>query len=194
MPAVLELGPVSNGGDDGGRGLRADALDLGDPLASPPLRAEDAVDLLVEGCDPTIEIDEQIVQFADGLTRQGGELVVDVTEDLRDHAPCPGDALGKGDAAVKLEATDLADHGGSVVYHALTRAMQGLDILLLDCLLRHETHVSLAGCRADCLGIVAVILLATHEWLHILRADDPDLVAQGLELAAANRTRWCRLR
>ncbi len=179
MPAVLELGPVSNGGDDGGGGLRADALDLGDPLVS-LVNAADAVDLLVEGRDPTIEINEQIMELTDGLTRQGGELVVDVTEDLRDHAPCPGDALGEGDAAVEQEAADLADHGGSVVDHALTRAMQGLDVLLLDRLLWHETHVSLAGCRADCLGIVAVILLATHEWLHILRADDPDLVAQGL--------------
>jgi hypothetical protein len=41
--------------------------------------------------------------------------------------------------------------------------MQRLDVLLLNGLFRDETNVRLARCRADRLGVVAVVLLTPHE-------------------------------
>ncbi len=61
--------------------------------------------------------------------------------------------------------------------------MQRLDVLLLDGLLRDEGNVRLTRGRADRLGVVAVVLLSTHERLHVLRADDLHLVPERLELA-----------
>src|SRR5215510_2807846 len=70
MPAVLEFGAVPDRGDDGGRRLGPDALDLGDPLTG--LRgAEDALDLVVEPVDPVIEVLEEIPELGDGLARDG---------------------------------------------------------------------------------------------------------------------------
>src|ERR1700730_8707660 len=61
--------------------------------------------------------------------------------------------------------------------------MQGLDILLLDRLLRHQRDMQLARGRADRFGIVAVVLLPTHERLDVLRADDLHLMSERFELA-----------
>src|SRR5690606_7463203 len=54
----------------------------------------------------------------------------------------------------------------------LPGAVEALDVLLDDRFLRHEAHMWLLNGNAYCLGIVAVILLALHEGLHILRRDD----------------------
>ena len=123
------------------------------------------------------------MKFADRLAGQGGLFALLIGEDLRDHAARPGDALGEGNAAIEQEPPYLADHGGAVVDHALPGPVQGLDVLLLDRLRRHEAHVGLPGGGADGLGVIAVGLLAAHEGLHVLRADDLHPVAELLELA-----------
>ena len=69
-----------------------------------------------------------------------------------------------------------------MVDHALTGPVQGLDVLLLDGLRRHEAHVRLSGSGADGLGVVADGLLAPHEGLDVLRADDLHSVVELLEL------------
>ena len=181
MAAILELRAIADGSDDSGCGLRSNALDLGDALADLAL-SEDAVDLLVEGGDPAVEVLEQIVKLADGLSREIRELVVEAGEDLRDHAARAGDALAKGQAAIEQEPTYLADDGGAVVHKALSRAVQRLDVLLLDRFLWNEAHMGLAGGGADRLGIVAIVLLPTHEGLHVLWTDDPYPVPKLLEL------------
>jgi hypothetical protein len=40
-----------------------------------------------------------------------------------------------------------------LIYQPLARAVQSLDILLLECLLGYEAHVPLLQCGADCLGM-----------------------------------------
>ncbi len=59
--------------------------------------------------------------------------------------------------------------------------MEGLDILLLNCLLWHERDMGLAGCSTYCLGIIAIILLAANKWLHILWADELHLMPNSLK-------------
>ena len=68
-----------------------------------------------------------------------------------------------------------------MVDHALPCAMQSLDILLLDCLFRNKRNVRLSCGRADCLGVITVILLPPHERFDVLGADDLDLMAQRLK-------------
>lgn len=57
-----------------------------------------------------------------------------------------------------------------MIDHALSGAMERLDVLLLDGFLRHEWNVRLAGRRADRFGIIAIIILTSDKWLNILRA------------------------
>ena len=76
----------------------------------------------------------------------------------------------------------------------LPGAVEALDVLLDDRFLRHEAHMRLLNGNADCLGIVAVILLALHEGLHILRSDDLDRVTLGLKNAAASERHPYKLR
>jgi len=72
--------------------------------------------------------------------------------------------------------------------------MQRLNVLLLDRLLRHERNMWLARRRADRLGVIAIVLLTTHERLHILWADDLHLVAERFKLAGPEKRRRCRPR
>ena len=60
--------------------------------------------------------------------------------------------------------------------------MERLNILLLNGLLRNKGNVRLSSSGADRLGVVAVVLLPTHERLHILRADDLHVMPERLEL------------
>jgi hypothetical protein len=54
--------------------------------------------------------------------------------------------------------------------------------LLLGGLHPHEAHPRAPGSLADCLGVVAIVVLgAFHEGLHILRRDQANVVTQGAE-------------
>jgi len=75
MTPVLELGTITDGRYHGGGRLRIYGLDSGDPLAG-LARAEDTVDLLIDGCDPAVEIAKEIVEFSDRLSRQRRKLIV----------------------------------------------------------------------------------------------------------------------
>src|SRR4029078_9202389 len=77
-----------------------------------------------------------------------------------------------------------------MIDHALASAMQSLDILLLDRLLRDERDVRLAGGGGNRFSVVAVVLLPAHKGLNILRADDLHPVAKCLKLTSpAERAR-----
>jgi hypothetical protein len=52
--------------------------------------------------------------------------------------------------------------GGAMIDHALARAMQGLDVLLHDRLLRNEWNVRFACGGADRPSVVAVAQRASH--------------------------------
>ena len=60
--------------------------------------------------------------------------------------------------------------------------MEGLHILLLDGLQRHESHLRPLHGFADRLRVIPVILVAPAEGLDELRADDADRVALVLKL------------
>jgi hypothetical protein len=72
--------------------------------------------------------------------------------------------------------TDLADHGRTMVHHALTSPMQRLHILLLDGPLGYQRNMQFAYRQADRFGVIVVVLLPADEVLYILRADDLHLV------------------
>lgn len=142
MPAVPELRSITDRSHDGGGGLRPDALNPGDTLAGLAV-LEHAFDLLVERADPAVEIAEEIVEFTDGFARHRRQFVLEVRQDLGDRTAGTGDALADSEAAIEQQAADLADNGGAVIDHALPGAMQCLDILLLNGLLRDEWNVRL---------------------------------------------------
>ena len=168
MPAILELGPISNGRDNRRGGLRTHPLDPGNALAGLTL-TEYRLNLPVEDRDPAVEIMEQVIELSNGVAGHRCQFIVGIAQDLRDQTPGPGDALGHGKSTIKQEPTDLTDDGSPMIDHALPGTMQCLDVLLLDRLLRDKRDMCLACCRADGLGIVTIVLLATHKWLHVLR-------------------------
>lgn len=91
--------------------------------------------------------------------------------------------LAKANTAIEQKAADLADDSGAMIDHALACTMECLNVLLLDGLLRNERNVRLPRGGANRFGVIAVVLLASDEWLHILRADDLHLMAERLELS-----------
>src|SRR5215469_13735939 len=64
----------------------------------------------------------------------------------------------------------------------LPRAMERLDILLFECLLRHEPHIPLLYCGADRFGVIRIVLLAPDERLDVLRGHDLHRMPELLEL------------
>jgi hypothetical protein len=166
---------------DGGRGLRADALDLGDALAGGQL-AEHGLDAPVEVADPPVQLPEELEQARQHVAGHGRQAVARVGDDPRYRGPGARRRLAEGDAAVEQDAPHLADQGRPVVHQALPAAVQGLDVLLRDRLERHEAHAGPLHGLADRLGVVAVVLVAADEGLHELRADDPHHVPGPLEL------------
>ena len=79
-----------------------------------------------------------------------------IAQNIGDHPPRSGNALGEGKAAIQQQTANLADDGSAVVDHSLSGTMQGLDILLLDALLGDEGDMRLARGRADGFRVVAV--------------------------------------
>ncbi len=116
------------------------------------------------------------------LARHGCQLIVLIGQDLGNCAPRPGNAFGKGESTIEQQPANLTDDRRTVIDHPLPRPMQGLDVLLLNGLLRDERNVRLARCRADRFSVVAVVLLTPHEGLHILRADNLHLMPKSFEL------------
>jgi hypothetical protein len=70
-----------------------------------------------------------------------------------------------------------------MVDEPLSGAMEGLDVLLFDCLAWNESHLRLLYSDADGFCVIAVVLLGFHEWLHVLGADHLHLVAKTFELS-----------
>ena len=64
--------------------------------------------------------------------------------------------------------------------------MAGLEIELILGLLADGAQVRPQGCFSNRLGVVVVVLLPLHEWLHIDRRNNPWLVAQ-LTQSPANK-------
>lgn len=60
--------------------------------------------------------------------------------------------------------------------------MQGLDILLRNVLLRHEAHARLGDGDGDRFGVVAIIFWPTAKGFDVLGGNDPDFMAESLEL------------
>jgi hypothetical protein len=56
-----------------------------------------------EAGDPPIEVPEEIVEFGDRLARHGCHLIVLIGQDVRDRAPRPGDAFGKGEPTIEQQ-------------------------------------------------------------------------------------------
>lgn len=70
----------------------------------------------------------------------------------------------------------------SMIDQPLPRTVERLDVLLLERLFWHEPHVRLLDRRADCLGVVGIVLLPAYEWFHVLRRHDLHGVTELLEL------------
>lgn len=82
VPAILEVGSITNSGNDCRCSLWADATDIGDALADLAL-AEDGFDLLVEVSDLFIDLQQEGMEGADDITCQLGDIDPWIADDLR---------------------------------------------------------------------------------------------------------------
>jgi hypothetical protein len=161
----------------------ADALDLCDALAHLTV-AEYRIDLPVEDDDAAVEVAEEIIEFVECFASEHSYLVLDVRQYLRNYTARSGDALADSEPTIEQEASNLADDSGPVIDHPLPRTMQRLNILLFDALLGDEGNVGLTCGRTNGLGIITIVLLPSHERLHILRTDDLHLVPELLKFTS----------
>lgn len=120
VATVPEFGTAPDCGNDRRPGLRAGALDPGKAPEKFGL-LEHTTDFSLEECDPPIQIEKEIMKFANGLARQIGEFVVKVGENFRKYSSCAGNALAESEAPIQQEPTDLGNDGGPMVHHPLAR-------------------------------------------------------------------------
>ncbi|MCY1239286.1 hypothetical protein D9M72_520740 [compost metagenome] len=108
VPAILEVGSITNSGNDCRCNLWADATDLGDALADLAL-AEDGFDLLVEVSDLFIDLQQEGMEGADDITCQLGDIDPWIADDLRYRSL--GDRGGLYDryTALEKQAPHLGD-------------------------------------------------------------------------------------
>lgn len=90
------------------------------------------------------------------------------------------------EASFSEQPSHLVDEGGTLVHQQLARTVDGLNVLLLNRLHRHEVHARAAGRFHDRFGIIAIVLVRHDEGLDVMRADQFDLDAKCLELP-----QWC---
>ena len=178
---VLEVGSIADRRDHRGCRLRSNSPDLGN-LLTDVAGFEDCLDLPVESPDAIVDLEHESVQARNDLPHQPCELVIVCGEDLWNQPPRSCGRYRDSYPAIEQESAHLANQGGSMINQPLPRAMERLDVLLFERLLRHEPHVALLYGRADRLGIVGIVLLPAYERLHILRGHDLHPVPQLLEL------------
>jgi len=111
-----------------------------------------------------------------------GQSIGLVLKNFRDGAPRATYRQRNRYAAIQQQAAHLAHQCSPVIDKAAARPMQGLNVLLLLGLGRHELHVRQHQGGADGLCIVLIILLMLDEWFDILRRDHLDRMAERFEL------------
>src|SRR5271155_581333 len=181
VPAVLEVGSVADRRYHCGCSLRPDSSDLRYPLTN-SAGFEDRGDPAIESFDAFVDLKHRSVQARDDLTHHLSQLIVGFRQDFRDEPPRPGCRDRDRYTTVEQKSVHLADQFGSMIDQPLPRAVECLDVLLFEGLLRHEPHVPLLYRSADRLCVIAVVLLPADEWLHILRSHDLHRVTELLEL------------
>src|SRR5258708_22425880 len=140
MAAVLEVGAVADGRYHCGRRLRPDSPNLGYPLTN-IAGFEDRSNLAIEGFDAFVDLEHEGVQTRNDLPHHLGQLIIRRGQDLWNQSPCAGSRYRDRYPAVEQESAHLADQCGAMIDQPLPRAVERLDILLFEGLLRHEPHL-----------------------------------------------------
>src|SRR5712672_783372 len=181
VPAVLEVGSVADRRYHRGCRLRPDPSDLGDPLTN-VAGLEDRANLSIESLDAIVDLKHEGVQTRDDFSHHLSQLIVGFRQYFWNQPPCACSRYRDRYPAVEQKSAHLADQCGSMIDQPLPRAVERLDVLLFEGLLRHEPHVPLLYRSADRLCVIAVVLLPAYEWLHVLRGHDLHGVTELLEL------------
>jgi hypothetical protein len=121
----------------------------------------DLLDLLVIVGDPLIEMAQLLGQPAELGAKAFAQPIVSVLQDLRQAPLERRTALRDLNAVFQQQAADLVDLRRAPLHRQAAHAVDGLDVLLLDRLDRHEAHVRALGGLADGLGIGRIVLAWT---------------------------------
>src|SRR5882757_7505768 len=105
------------------------------------------------------------------VTHPRSEIFFGVLKDLWHTLAQLGRALREHQAALQQEGTQLVDHGRSSCDQTVAHTMQRLQIELVICLDRHETHVLSSDSLRDSFCIKEVIFVGLHKWPHELRPE-----------------------
>jgi hypothetical protein len=194
VPAVFELGTITDSRDNRRRGLWTHTLDLVDPLPS-FVRAEHTFDALIERRDPPTETEEQAIQLTDHLASPRCPLIVSITEVLRDQPTDAGDDLGECEPSLHEQLADLTDHSRSMIDHALAGSVTRVDLRaanLFECNLQGAILRGATLMGANLLG--ADLTGADITGARLEGADVPNAKLDGLELdtLAEARVVGCR--
>jgi hypothetical protein len=144
MSSVLELRSIPNGSHNNGGRFGPHTLDRGNSLTS-FIAAKNSVNLLVIRSDPTIQIHEEIIKFGDRLTGHGGQLVVEVRQDVGNLAPIIVEPQETAPAALPSESNaatfrphvvELDIDGSSVWIESYADLNVVTDIIVLNARLR----------------------------------------------------------
>lgn len=181
VTAVSKVFGIGHGGNDGCRCLWADSFDLRKALASLTC-FEHRIDTPVEPGDAFVELAQLIHQIGEHLTRERRQSVRRVGEDRGNLPTRTRNRLREYDAPFGENAAHLTHKASSIANEAATSTVKALHILLFDGLDRHEAHRRSLQGLANGFGVIAVGLVALHEGLHELRADEFYRVALLLKL------------
>ena len=176
-PAITEQARVAaDGGEQGGGDQGADAGDGHQALGRFALAGEGGNLGVILG-HPLVEVTQLVRQALEAGTEQRAEAILGVLQHRRQARPHLGTAMGDNEAVLREEATDLVDLGGELCHHLTAHAVNGLEILLLDALDRHEAHGGPLRRLGDGFGIGGVVLVGLDERLDELRGDQIHHVA-----------------
>src|ERR1035437_3800585 len=105
------------------------------------------------------------------------EIFFGVLQDLRNTLAQLGRALREYQTALEEEGTELVNLRRSSCDQAIAHTMQSLQIELVICLARHESHVLAVNRFGDGLGIQEVVLVRLHERPNELSRDQLHIMA-----------------
>src|SRR5277367_4058322 len=111
------------------------------------------------------------------VTHPRSEIFFGVFKDLRHTLAQLGRALREHQAALQQEGTQLVDHRRSSCDQAVAHTMQRLQIELVICLDRDETHVLSIDSLRDSFCIKEVVLVGLHKWPHELSRNELHVMA-----------------
>jgi hypothetical protein len=183
MPPVLEPFPVADGGHEGRSGEKSYSRDCSQ-ASDRIVRFAQTFNNGLGPRDSSIDLLEMLVQIRDQLARNGGQTVSGVCQQIRQIAPHCCRTERENETVLIEQSPQAIDHSCSFADKSLAHAVRRLQILLLETLGKHKSHVRPTNCLADRFRIRLIVLLALHVRLDVLRAHHANRVSKLLQFSS----------